>query len=519
MTSKRVISAVLVCCLLFTLFSGTALARAETVWEKDETVVTALLEEGELTLQNRPLQGRIREIFPDQNLAEVIANTFGVNTNTVVLGTDLARILAFNAEGRGIRNLEGMEHLSALREVNLNRNQISDLTPLSGLRYLERLLLDDNQVGDLRPVAELTRLRHLWLDRNRVANVQPLENLHNLEWLTLWVNEVEDISPLSRLTQLNALWLGDNNICDIDALEQLTNLETLMLVRNQIGDLRPLYDMERMQTLWIGRQNITLSQVMRANPFEMENIIRTPCGLSIAPETISENGSYRTPELRWTNVTAAVYELSYTFDQDIYVGYASDHFYGTVTQPLAATPFRDVQRGAWFYDAVAFVFEQNLMGGFSDQSFAPAQEANRGMIVTALWRLAGEPVASSSAEFQDVPEGAWFAGAANWANEQGIIQGHGHPEIFAPTVTVTRAQFVTMLYRLALSHGQGDIIPEDFTLEDYADHTEISAWAEEAMRWAVYHGFITGTRQNMLNPNGPTTRAESAMILMRYLEL
>jgi len=519
MRSKRITSIVLACCLLFTLFSGSAWGAAETIWEKDETIETVLLEAEEVTLQNRPLQGRIREIFPDQNLAETIANAFGVPINAVVLGTDLARILAFNAEGRGIRSLEGMQHLSALQEVNLNRNQISDLTPLSGLSYLERLLLDDNQVGNLQPVAGLARLRHLWLDRNRVEDIRPLENLTNLEWLTLWVNEVEDISPLRRLTRLSALWLGDNNIRDIRPLEPLENLETLMLVRNQIGDLRPLYGMEGIKTLWIGRQDITLPQIMRENPFEMENILRTPCGLSIEPETISENGSYRSPELRWTNVTAEVYEVNYTFDQDIYVGYTSDRFYGTVTQALAATPFRDVQRGAWFYDAVAFVFEQNLMGGLSDLSFAPALEASRGMIVTILWRLAGEPEASSPSEFQDVPEGAWFEEAANWASEQGIIQGHGSPETFAPTVTVTREQFATILYRFALADGQGDIIPEDFTLERYADHTEISTWAEEAMRWAVYHRFITGTRQNMLSPGGDTTRAESAMILMRYLQL
>ena len=519
MKSKRIIGAMLVCCLLITLFSGSAWGAAETAWEKDEAVATVLLEAEEVSLQNRPLQGRIREIFPDPNLAEVIANAFGVPVNAVVLGTDLARILAFNAEGRGIRSLEGMEHLSALQEVNLNRNQISDLTPLSDLRYLERLLLDDNQVGDLSPAAGLTRLRHLWLDRNRVERIEPLENLRNLEWLTLWVNEVEDISSLSGLTQLSALWLGDNNIRDIHALEQLTNLETLMLVRNQISDLRPLQGMEGMQTLWIGRQDINLPGLMRENPFEMENILRTPCGLSIEPETISENGSYHSPKLRWTGMTAAVYEVSYAFDQEIYVGYTSDRFYGTVTQALAATPFRDVQRGDWFYDAVAFVFEQNLMGGLSDLSFAPAQEASRGMIVTILWRVAGEPVASIPSEFQDVPEGAWFEAAANWAREQGIIQGYGSPEIFAPTVTVTREQFALMLYRFALRDGEGDIIPDDFTLERYADHAEISNWAEEAMSWAVYHGLITSTRQNMLNPSGLTIRAESAMILMRYLEL
>lgn len=511
---KRGISLTLACCLLLTLLPLSAPLAAEAMWEKGTVIETELLEEREISLQSRPLQGRIGEIFPDANLAQVIANVFGVPVNSVVLESDLARILAFNAEGRGIRSLAGMQHLTALREVNLNNNQIQSLAPLSGLSSLERLLLDDNQVRDLQPLRGLGRLRWLWLDRNRIADIRPLANLTNLEWLTLWDNGVEDISPLSRLTNLEALWLGDNHIRNIRPLERLTELETLMLVRNQIGDLRPLYGLAQMDTLWIGRQDITLPQVMRRNPFEKENVLRAPNGTSVRPIDISGNGSYYTPHLRWTGVTEEVYEVSYTFDYTVTVGAAEERFYGTVTQRLSATPFQDVQRGNWFYGAVAFVFEQNLMSGTSGVRFAPNLALNRAMFVTILWRMAEQPKADAPPIFSDVPQDAWFADAVAWASEQGIAQGNGRPDIFAPMTAVTREQFALMLYRFA----EDKSVPANFTLDSYADCAEISDWAKDAMRWAVYHGFITGTKTNTLQPGHPASRAEGATILMRYLQ-
>jgi len=501
--------------LLFTLFPLSPLAAGETAWGKEGTIATEILEAAEAILQNSPVQGRIREIFPDENLAEVIANLFGVPVNSVVRGSDLARIVAFNAENRGIRNLAGMQYLSALREVNLGSNQIQSLSSLSGLRNLERLLLDDNAVQDLHPLSGLENLRWLWLDRNHVQNIRPLANLTNLEWLTLWDNQVEEIESLSRLTNLNALWLGDNDIRNIRSLEQLTELETLMLVHNQIGDLRPLYGLNRMETLWIGRQDITMPQLMRENPFEMANILRTPSGASIRPETISGNGSYHTPHIRWTGVTEAVYQVSLTFDQPVHVGGTTERFYGTLTQPLSATPFQDVRRSNWFYHAVAFVFHQDLMSGTSGISFAPTSELSRAMLVTILWRMAGEPAASIPHPFLDVPENAWFAEAAAWASERRIVQGSGSSDIFAPTMPVTREQFALMLHRFA-----GEPAPrvmESFNLNSYADYAEISSWAMEAMYWAVYYGFISGARGNMLLPRQPTNRAESAVILMRYV--
>jgi len=488
----------------------------ETAWEKDEVIAAELLEEGELTLYDRSLQGRISEIFPDQNLAEVIARLFGVPVNSAVLGSDLARIAAFNAEDRGIRNLEGMQHLTALREVNLNNNQIQRLTPLQGLRNLERLLLDNNEVQNLYPLAEMESLRWLWLDRNRVQDIQALANLTNLEWLTLWVNQVEDISPLSRLTNLNALWLGDNHIRNIRPLEQLAELETLMLVRNQVSDLRPLYGLTQMETLWIGRQDIIMPQLMRENPFEMANTLRTPDGASIRPDTISANGSYYTPNIHWMDVTTAVYEVSLTFDQIVHVGIVTDRFYGTLTQPLAATPFQDVRRTNWFYHAVAFVFDQNLMSGTSSVGFSPALELDRAMLVTTLWRMADKPEVNNPSPFSDVPADAWFAEAAAWASAQGIVQGKGSPDIFAPEAPVTREQFALMLHRFAGEQAPNMML-EGFNLSSYADYTEISPWAEEAMRWAVYYGFISGTRANTLLPGESASRAEGAMILMRFV--
>jgi len=524
MTAKRVISLLLTGCFLLTLLPLSARAATEQTWEKDaEAIVTRLAEpteEDEIYLHNRPLQGRIWELFPDPALAQVIANAFNVPTNAVLIQADLNRVLAFNAEGRGIRNLEGMQHLTSLREVNLNNNQIHDLSPLRGLQTLEHLLLDDNQIADLTPLAGLTRLQRLWLDRNRVGDIRPLQNLTNLEWITLWVNQVTDISPLRNMTRLNALWLGRNQISDIRPLGRLTNLENLMLVNNQITDLRPLYPLVRLENLWIGRQSVNLPQSLRENPFEKENVLRYPNGVWIEPETISENGTYDAPNLNWTEVTADVRTVYYTFAAEIKVGNIVEPFYGTVTQTLSRTPFQDVWYGDWFYDAVAVVFEQEIMSGWAGgMTFAPAQELSRGMVVTILHRVAGEPEPGELSPFHDVPADAWFYDAAAWASELGIIQGRGSPDVFAPQLAITRAEFATMLHRFAESQDEDMTVPEAFSLAAYTDHDQIADWAMDAMRWNVYHGLITGVNAAALAPNDHANRAMGATILMRYVQM
>ena len=138
----------------------------------------------------------------------------------------------------------GLEVLAKIKEVkesgatelDLDDNQISDLSLLAGLTQLERLELSDNQISDLSPLAGLTQLERLELSDNRISDLSPLKGLTNLKWLNLHGNQISDLSPLAGLTNLEVPWLSKNKITDLSPLKGLTNLKWLWLRDNQITD-------------------------------------------------------------------------------------------------------------------------------------------------------------------------------------------------------------------------------------------------------------------------------------------
>ena len=191
---------------------------------------------------------------------------------------------------------------------------------------------------------------------------------------------------------------------------------------------------------------------------------------------------------------------------------------GLPSAPPSAAPmvgsFTDVRTNNWFAGAVEYVVNNGLFSGVSDTSFAPNEPVTRGMLVTVLWRAAGEPSASASA-FADVPADAWYAKAVAWANVNGIVQGYD-ASTFAPDDRITREQLAAIFQRYAgfkgmETSGRGD-------LSQFGDTGALSGWAQEGVSWAVGAGLISGKGDGVLDPQGATTRAEAAAILQRFLE-
>ena len=178
------------------------------------------------------------------------------------------------------------------------------------------------------------------------------------------------------------------------------------------------------------------------------------------------------------------------------------------------TPFDDVQTTDWFYDTVQYVYDEGLMAGTGDRIFSPQQTTTRGMIVTILHRMAGSPEAEAQ-DFTDVDPDAWYAPAINWSIESGVGAGYGGG-LFGPDDAITREQMASFLYRYAELKGYDVSAVGD--LDDFADASEVSNWAEDVMSWAVGADLFAGRDNNNLAPQGLTTRAEAATILMRYCE-
>ncbi len=174
-------------------------------------------------------------------------------------------------------------------------------------------------------------------------------------------------------------------------------------------------------------------------------------------------------------------------------------------------PFTDVAPGAWYYDAVSYVYANGLMDGTSATTFAPDANMTRAMLVTILWRMEGDPVVNYLLPFTDVPDDAWYTEAVRWAASEGIVTGVSDTS-FAPDAEITREQLAAILYRYAGEPATAA------NLAGYADGASVSAYAVDAMSWCVEHGIITGTTATTLEPQGTATRAQAAAMLMRFAE-
>jgi hypothetical protein len=177
----------------------------------------------------------------------------------------------------------------------------------------------------------------------------------------------------------------------------------------------------------------------------------------------------------------------------------------------AAAAFSDVDEGSWYSDEVAYVVQEGLMKGVSQDLFAPEWAVTRATVVTVLYRMEGEPGEARDAGFPDVGPSVWYGAAVAWAKEAGIAAGYGSGA-FGPDDPVTREQLAVFLWRYAKYKGT-EIAAG--VLGGYGDAGAISSWAEDGMKHAVGAGLITGKNGELLDPSGVATRAELAAILQR----
>lgn len=176
-------------------------------------------------------------------------------------------------------------------------------------------------------------------------------------------------------------------------------------------------------------------------------------------------------------------------------------------------PFTDVNSNSWYFNAVEFVYNKGIMQGVSSTKFSPNGTVTRGMLVTMLWRMAGEPYVGGGS-FDDVASGSYYATAVAWAAKNGIVDGYNSTR-FGPNDAVTREQIATMLYRYAKWLGYS---ASGSSLAGYSDASSVSSWAKDAMGWAVKNSVVTGVTATKLNPNSSATRAETAQMFMNFYE-
>ena len=184
---------------------------------------------------------------------------------------------------------------------------------------------------------------------------------------------------------------------------------------------------------------------------------------------------------------------------------------------LPKSPFTDVVAGSWYFDAALYASSHNLMLGTSPTEFSPNITMTRGMLVTVLYRMNGSPSVSGKTPFTDVRTDEWYSAAVLWAYQNGIVTGMSDTT-FAPINNVTREQMATILFRYTKTAAP-DKAKASADLSGFADAGSVNDWAVDAMRWAVGQKLIAGITLGQsvyLQPRGNATRAQAATVLTRY---
>ena len=177
-------------------------------------------------------------------------------------------------------------------------------------------------------------------------------------------------------------------------------------------------------------------------------------------------------------------------------------------------PFTDVRESDWFYEDVAFAYENGLFAGTSDTTFSPNASMTRAMLVTVLYRLEGEPTVYGRSGFSDVQYNGYYEDAVTWAADNGIVNGTS-TTTFSPNANVTREQMAAILYRYA-QHKKYNTAASS-GLNGFTDHASVSGYAAASLEWAVAEKLVNGSAGKLM-PTGNATRAQVAAILHRFVE-
>ena len=190
-----------------------------------------------------------------------------------------------------------------------------------------------------------------------------------------------------------------------------------------------------------------------------------------------------------------------------------------ITPALATSnpAFADVSTSEWFHPYVRWANAHGIMQGTGGGNFSPNTAMTRAQLVTVLWRIDGEPTPTYNANFSDVTAKQWYTDAVNWAASRAIVGGVGGGR-FAPHDNITREQFATVLNRWAIGMRY---LPNDMpyptvgAISHFHDRSLVSDWAVSALEVMVTFGVVGGTSPTTLNPQGDATRAQGAALIAR----
>lgn len=370
--------------------------------------------------------------FPDAAFRALLAETVDGNGDSLLSTLETRRVSELNCSGCGIADLTGIEYFTQLVALNCENNELTALD-----------------------VSKNKLLSEIYCGGNRLAT---------LDLTGLPIKDAET---------------------DTGHVQKLTGSYALTGTKNGVGQ----FDLSQI----VGKDNIGSITGVKGAAYDKE----TGIARYSAP--------VETPSYTYATGSSAV-SLTVEFPLDL--------------SSLPKSPFTDVKAGAWYFDAALEAARDKLMVGVSETEFGSNVPMTRAMLVVVLHSLAGKPSVSGEMPFTDVAEGTWYYNAVLWAYQNNIVSGTSKTT-FGPMQNITREQIVTILRR-HIEKTTPDKAEAAAELTGFADSARVSDWAVSDMKWAVAQKLISGTPVDgklCLNPQGNATRAEVVTILKQYRAL
>lgn len=370
--------------------------------------------------------------FPDAAFRALLAETVDGSGDSLLSTLETRRVSELNCSGCGIADLTGIEYFTQLVALNCENNELTALD-----------------------VSKNKLLSEIYCGGNRLAT---------LDLTGLPIKDAET---------------------DTGHVQKLTGSYALTGTKNGVGQ----FDLSQI----VGKDNIGSITGVKGAAYDKE----TGIARYSAP--------VETPSYTYATGSSAV-SLTVEFPLDL--------------SSLPKSPFTDVKAGAWYFDAALEAARDKLMVGVSETEFGSNDSMTRAMLVVVLHSLAGKPSVSGEMPFTDVAEGTWYYNAVLWAYQNNIVSGTSKTT-FGPMQNITREQIVTILRRY-IEKTAPDKAEASAELTGFADSARVSDWAVSDMKWAVAQKLISGTPVDgklCLNPQGNATRAEVVTILKQYRAL
>ena len=305
---------------------------------------------------------------------------------------------------------------------------------------------------------------------------------------------------LDTLKQLDSVSAGGDIILRVDKVDALRSTEA----KTAIGT-RPAYDL-----------SLVYLSGGKETPITSLNGHTISVHLPYTPANGEQTGNLYAVYVDDAGKVEWITKSSYDASQKAVV-FEIGHFsvYG-VGYKNPAPAFTDIT-GHWAADNILFVASRGLLSGISDTTFSPGTGMTRGMFVTALGRLAGiNPDSYKTGKFTDVKADAYYAPYVNWAAQTGIVKGVT-ATTFAPDTNINREQMAVIMANYAKKLGYE--LPKTLQAVTFADNTQISSWAKDAVKSMQQAGILAGKNENKFDPKGTATRAEVATVLRRFVEI